>query len=125
MNAFKRFSVMLACLLAGHRRGSRPDLYPAKPVNLMVPYPAGGPSDAIARIFNVPLGKELGQQVIVENLGGVSGALAAQKVLSAPADGYYLFQGTANEVILSPLANAAVKLTTEELPSRAPRGRMR
>jgi tripartite-type tricarboxylate transporter receptor subunit TctC len=88
--------------------------YPVKPVNLMVPYPAGGPSDAIARIFNTQLGKELGQQVLVENLGGVSGALAAQKVLAAPADGYYLFQGSPNEVILSPLANAAVKLKTED-----------
>jgi tripartite-type tricarboxylate transporter receptor subunit TctC len=88
--------------------------YPAKPVNLMVPYPAGGPSDAIARILNTALGKELGQQVLVENLGGVSGALAAQKVLAAPADGYYVFQGSPNEVILSPLANAAVKLATED-----------
>jgi tripartite-type tricarboxylate transporter receptor subunit TctC len=88
--------------------------WPAKPVNLMVPYPAGGPSDAVARIFFNPLGKELGQQVLVENLGGVSGALAAQKVLTAPADGYYLFQGSPNEVILSPLANAAVKLKTED-----------
>jgi tripartite-type tricarboxylate transporter receptor subunit TctC len=88
--------------------------YPTKPVNLMVPYPAGGPSDAIARIFNNQLGKELGQQVLVENLGGVSGALAAQKVLAAPSDGYYIFQGSPNEVILSPLANAAVKLKTED-----------
>lgn len=88
--------------------------YPSKPVNLMVPYPAGGPSDAIARIFNQPLGKELGQQVLVENLGGVSGALAAQKVLAAPADGHFIFQGSPNEVILSPLANAAVKLKTED-----------
>ncbi|GCL62803.1 hypothetical protein AQPW35_18840 [Rubrivivax pictus] len=87
---------------------------PSKPVNLMVPYPAGGPSDAIARIFFNPLGKELGQQVLVENLGGVSGALAAQKVLAAPADGQYIFQGSPNEVILSPLANAAVKLKTED-----------
>ena len=88
--------------------------YPTKPVNLMVPYPAGGPSDAIARIFFNPLGKELGQQVLVENLGGVSGALAAQKVLAAHSDGYYLFQGSPNEVILAPLANAAVKLKAED-----------
>lgn len=88
--------------------------WPVKPVNLMVPYPAGGPSDAIARIFNAPLGKELGQQVLVENLGGVSGALAAQKVLAAPVDGQYVFQGSPNEVILAPLANAAVKLRAED-----------
>jgi tripartite-type tricarboxylate transporter receptor subunit TctC len=85
-----------------------------KPVTLMVPYPAGGPSDAIARIVNTPLGKALSQQVLVDNLGGVSGALAAQKVLAAPADGRMLFQGSPNEVILSPLANAAVKLKAED-----------
>ncbi|MDP4299699.1 tripartite tricarboxylate transporter substrate binding protein [Leptothrix discophora] len=88
--------------------------WPSKPVNLMVPYPAGGPSDAIARIFATPLGQAVGQQVLVENLGGVSGALAAQKVLAAPADGQYVFQGSPNEVILSPLANAAVKLKSED-----------
>ncbi len=109
-------SRMLA-LLAGLLIGPAAALaqgWPAKPVNLMVPYPAGGPSDAIARIFNTPLGKELGQQVLVESLGGVSGAMAAQKVLGAPADGYYVFQGSPNEVILSPLANAAVKLKSED-----------
>ena len=113
MNAFKKFSLLLAGLLLA-TGGALAQTYPTKPVNLMVPYPAGGPSDSIARIFTVPLSKELGQQVIVENLGGVSGALAAQKVLAAPADGYYLFQGSPNEVILAPLANAAVKLKAED-----------
>ena len=96
------------------------DTWPAKPVNLMVPYPPGGPSDAIARIFSTPLAKELGQPVIVENLGGASGAIAAQKVLSAPADGYYIFQGSPNEVILSPLANASVRLKAEDFRLVAP-----
>ena len=103
-------------LLAGLFVGAAPALsqtYPVKPVSLMVPYPAGGPSDAIARIINGALARELGQPVLVENLGGVSGALAAQKVLAAPADGQLLFQGSPNEVILSPLANAAVRLRTE------------
>jgi len=108
---FQRSIAGLLLLAAG---AAFAQTYPSKPVNLMVPYPAGGPSDAAARIFTVPLGKELGQQVIVENLGGVAGALAAQKVLAAPADGYYLFQGSPNEVILAPLANAAVKLKAED-----------
>jgi tripartite-type tricarboxylate transporter receptor subunit TctC len=82
--------------------------------SIMVPYPAGGASDAIARIVNTPLGKELGQTVLVENLAGVSGALGAQKVLSAPANGQLIFQGSPNELILAPLANAAVKFASED-----------
>ena len=113
MTKFQRSLTLMVVLLLG-AGAAFAQAWPAKPVNLMVPYPAGGPSDAIARIFFTPLGKELGQPVLVENLGGVSGALAAQKVLSAPADGYMVFQGSPNEVILSPLANAAVKLKTED-----------
>lgn len=90
------------------------DPYPAKPVILMVPYPAGGLSDAIARGLNNRLSKALGQPVLVENIGGVSGAIAAQKVLNAPPDGYMLFLGSPNEVILSPMTNAAVKLRAED-----------
>lgn len=82
--------------------------------SIMVPYPAGGASDAIARIINTPLAKELGQTVLVENLGGVSGALGAQKVLNAPANGQFIYQGSPNEVILAPLANAAVKFVSED-----------
>jgi tripartite-type tricarboxylate transporter receptor subunit TctC len=119
---FLRRRDLLACgaLAATGAAAIAQQPYPAKPVSLMVPYPAGGPSDATARIFTVPLGQALGQQVIVENLGGASGAIAAQKVLSAPADGYYVFQGSPNEVILSPLANAAVKLRAEDFRLVAP-----
>jgi len=88
--------------------------YPNRPVMMMVPYPAGGASDAIARVVAPPASKQLGQPVLVENLGGVSGALGAQKVLAAKSDGYYLFQGSPNELILSPIANPAVKLKSED-----------
>lgn len=90
------------------------DPYPTKTVTFLVPYPAGGLSDSIARALAGPLTKALGQQVIVDNLGGVSGALAAQKILNAPADGYMLFLGSPNEIILAPLANSAVKLRAED-----------
>lgn len=88
--------------------------FPSKPVNLMVPYPAGGLSDVIARIVERPLGKALNQMVIVENLGGVGGAIGAQKVLQAPSDGQYLYQGSPNELILAPMALQAVKYKAEE-----------
>lgn len=86
----------------------------SKPVNLMVPYPAGGLSDAIARIVERPLNKTLGSMVIVENLGGVGGALGAQKVLGSPADGSWIYQGSPNELILAPMALQAVKYKPED-----------
>ena len=88
--------------------------YPTKPVTLMVPYPAGGLSDVLARKVNVALAAELKQPVIIENLGGAGGAIAAQKVLNAPADGHIIFQGSPNELILAPLAIQAVKYKPED-----------
>ena len=88
--------------------------YPSKAVTLLVPYPAGGISDVIARTVNNTLSKQLGQPVIVDNLGGASGSIAAQKVLNAPADGQIIFQGSPNELILAPLAISAVKFKSED-----------
>ena len=88
--------------------------FPTKPITLMVPYPAGGLSDVIARRVNAPLGKAMGQPVIIENLGGASGGIGAQKVLSAPSDGYMLFQGSPNELIFAPLALSSVKYKSED-----------
>jgi len=93
---------------------SAQDAWPAKPVTLLVPYPAGGLSDVLARIVNNPLGKALRQTVIVDNIGGAAGAIAAQKVLSSPADGYTVFQGSPNELILAPLAISSVKFRSED-----------
>ena len=88
--------------------------FPSKPVTLMVPYPAGGLSDVIARTVNNALSKRLGQPVIVENLGGASGSIAAQKVLNSPSDGHLVFQGSPNELILAPLAISAIKFKSED-----------
>jgi tripartite-type tricarboxylate transporter receptor subunit TctC len=107
---------LIAALLTGLASlASAQAAYPSKPVSIMVPYPAGGLSDLIARMVNVPLAAKLGSQpILVENLGGASGAIAAQKVLDAPADGYYVFQGSPNELILAGLANKAVKFKPED-----------
>jgi tripartite-type tricarboxylate transporter receptor subunit TctC len=90
------------------------DTFPSRPVTLMVPYPAGGLSDIIARKVNAALAAEFKQPVIIENLGGAGGAIAAQKVLNAPADGHIIFQGSPNELILGPLALKAIKYKPED-----------
>jgi tripartite-type tricarboxylate transporter receptor subunit TctC len=106
----------LAALLSGLCLASAvsAQTYPSKPVTLLVPYPAGGISDVIARTVNNTLSKQMGQPVIVDNLGGASGSIAAQKVLNAPADGQIIFQGSPNELILAPLAISAVKFKSED-----------
>ncbi|MFN9448963.1 MAG: tripartite tricarboxylate transporter substrate binding protein, partial [Rubrivivax sp.] len=88
--------------------------FPVKPVTLLVPYPAGGLSDVIARMVEKPLSRAVGQTVIVDNLGGASGTIAAQRVLGAPADGHVIYQGSPNELVLAPMAMASVKYKAED-----------
>lgn len=84
------------------------------PVSLIVPYPAGGASDITARIFAEPLSRELGVPVVVENIGGATGAIAAQKMLNAPADGRVVYQGSQNELILPPLTVQGVRYSPSD-----------
>lgn len=112
ISLMKRLPGLLGALLV--TCAAQAQTFPAKPVVLMVPYPVGGVSDVIARTLSSTLAKQLGQPVVVENLGGASGGIAAQKVLNSPADGYVIFQGSPNELILAPLANAAIKYRSED-----------
>lgn len=89
--------------------------FPNKPVTLVVPYPAGGPSDYVARQIQPELNKVLNQTVIVENMGGVGGAIGIQKVLTSPSDGYQLTLGSPMELVLAPLAISAVKYKPEDM----------
>jgi len=67
------------------------DAYPNKPITLIVPFSAGGPTDAVARLIAVPMGKDLGQTVIVENTVGAGGTIATTRVARAAPDGYILY----------------------------------
>jgi tripartite-type tricarboxylate transporter receptor subunit TctC len=62
--------------------------FPSKPIRLVVTFPPGGGTDAIARLLSVPLSESMGQQVVVDNRPGASGNIGAEIVAKAPADGY-------------------------------------
>ena len=104
--------VIGACL-PGAAQAAAP--YPNRPITLLVPYPAGASTDSAARQLAPELSKQLGKNVIVENVGGAGGALAVQRLLRSPADGYTLLLGTNNETVLVPLVNRAIGYQTAEL----------
>ncbi len=77
--------------------------YPTRPVKLVVPYVAGGPTDAQARIFAEYLGRELKQSVFVENKGGAQGAIGAEAVAHGDSDGYTMLFTTSSVIELNPV----------------------
>src|SRR5690606_1404236 len=107
----------LAMAPAFTMRAAHASGYPSGPVSLMVPYPAGGPSDVSARILSEPISKALNTPVVVENVGGATGTIAASKVLMSKANGSIFFQGTQNELIIPPLTNKAVRYQPDAFES--------
>jgi tripartite-type tricarboxylate transporter receptor subunit TctC len=81
---------------------SRAQDYPVRPIHLIVPFPPGGVADIIAHPIADRLATSLGQPVVVENRGGVTGTLGASYVAHATPDGYTLLLGTTNEIAMSP-----------------------
>src|SRR4029079_18669258 len=76
--------------------------YPARPVRAVVAWPAGGAADLTARVMSQKLGAEIGQQVIVDNRPGASGAIGAAFVAKSPPDGYTVLAGGVSELVLNP-----------------------
>lgn len=87
---------------AGHAGAQ---VYPNKPIRLIVPFPAGGGSDTMGRIVGQKLGERLGQQIVVENRPGAGGSIGADAVAKAAPDGYTLLLGSASEISQYPNVN--------------------
>jgi tripartite-type tricarboxylate transporter receptor subunit TctC len=77
--------------------------YPTRPIKLVVPYAAGGPTDVLGRLVGEYLGRDLKQAVIVENKAGAQGAIGAEAVARSEPDGYTLFVTAASIIVLNPM----------------------
>ena len=89
--------------------------FPARRISVVVPFPAGGPADMVARVMQPLMQKALGETVIVENFAGVGGAMGVGKVMAAPADGHTLLLTTVAEPILPPLTMPSVRYKPDDL----------
>ena len=87
MKLLRAAACLATLLVAGE---SSAQTYPGRSVRIVVPYPAGGPTDVMARLVAQKLSEALGQQFYVENHGGAAGTLGTVAVATAPADGYTL-----------------------------------
>jgi tripartite-type tricarboxylate transporter receptor subunit TctC len=86
-----RCMLAIVALTCGFADGTFAQDYPSRPIRLVVPFPAGGTADVVARILAQPVGQALGQALVVDNRAGADGAVAALLVMNALPDGHTLF----------------------------------
>ena len=81
---------------------------------MVVPFPAGGPSDVVARIVADHMSKTLGQQLVIENVGGAGGTLGSARVAAAAPDGYTLLAGSMGSHVAAPVLTPNLKYDPQD-----------
>ena len=89
------------------------DRYPERPITVVVPFPAGGPSDVVARVVAEQMGKILGQPLVIENVGGAGGTIGSARVAAAHPDGYTLLAGSMGSHVSAPVLTPNLKYDSE------------
>ncbi|MEA2954652.1 MAG: hypothetical protein QOJ58_140, partial [Alphaproteobacteria bacterium] len=87
--------------------------YPSKAMTVIVPFPAGGPSDVVARIVTEQMSKRRGQSMVIENVGGGGGTIGSARVAAAPPDGYTLLAGSMGSHVAAPVLTPNTKYDSE------------
>ena len=91
------------CLWLGNVPPASAELYPARPIKIIVPTPAGGPVDVIARLVGNYLTSALGQAVVIDNRPGAGNTLGSKEAAQAEPDGYTLLYSSASGLVLAPM----------------------
>jgi tripartite-type tricarboxylate transporter receptor subunit TctC len=94
---------MLAAALAVVAASATAQTYPSRPITFIEPFAAGGPSDAVARVVAQAMAQSLGQSVVVENITGAAGTIAATRLARAAPDGYTIGMATWSTHVVSPV----------------------
>src|SRR3982751_2436712 len=89
----KTLTAALAGILTFGAAASAQD-YPNRPITMVIPFAAGGPTDVLGRVVAARMSEILGQQIIIENIGGAGGMTGANRVKTAAPDGYQIVLGT-------------------------------
>src|SRR5499426_2820680 len=97
-----RIALASVALLFSAASISHAQNYPSRTITLVVPFPAGGGNDALARVVAERMSKTLGQQVVVENRGGAGGTIATRAVAKGPADGYTILLTYTGTLAINP-----------------------
>src|SRR5947199_5893572 len=96
-----KIALFFSLLLAAAAFGA--DEYPAKPIQMIVPFPAGGPADIVGRLYAQHLSAVVGQPVVTLNRDGASGSIGTAAAARAAPDGYTLVFGTTSTMVVNPL----------------------
>jgi tripartite-type tricarboxylate transporter receptor subunit TctC len=99
MKLIRRALCLALCLLPAAQAVSQ--AFPAKPIRIVVPFSAGGPTDITARLIGPRMTELLGQPIVIDNRAGATGIIGAELVAKSPADGYTLLFGTASVVAIN------------------------
>lgn len=113
---------LIAALGGAHRPAHAQDVWPNKPIRLVVPFTPGGVTDTSGRLIAEHLGKRLGQQIIVDNKPGASGNIGTSLVKAAPPDGYTLVLGFDGTMVINP--NVFAKIPFDTIKDFAPIGKI-
>jgi tripartite-type tricarboxylate transporter receptor subunit TctC len=115
-----------AIVLLALTSGAFAQEWPTRPVTMVVPFAAGGPTDLLGRVMAASLGERLGQQIVVENVGGAGGMTGASRVARAAPDGYQFLLGGSGAIVYNqflykkPLFNAAADFAPVALIAEQP-----
>jgi tripartite-type tricarboxylate transporter receptor subunit TctC len=104
----RRQLLLGAGLAAAGLPRARAQAWPDKPLKLIVPYPPGGNTDIVGRLYGQKLAERLKQPVVIDNRGGAAGAIGMAAAAKSPADGYTLVVGDSGSLIIAALANPAL-----------------